>query len=78
MGITGMNHAVLYVRDARRTAEFYRSVLDFTTVIEDAGGGFVFLRGPDSANPARASVQARNCLLSDRPCRAYDEPIAGP
>jgi catechol-2,3-dioxygenase len=45
-----MNHAVLYVRDARRTAEFYRSVLDFTTVIEDAGGGFVFLRGPDSAN----------------------------
>jgi catechol-2,3-dioxygenase len=45
-----MNHAVLYVRDARRTAEFYRSVLDFTTVIEDAGGGFVFLRGPESPN----------------------------
>jgi catechol-2,3-dioxygenase len=45
-----MNHAVLYVRDARRTAEFYRNVLDFTAVIEDADGGFVFLRGPDSDN----------------------------
>lgn len=45
-----MNHAVLYVRDARRTAEFYRSVLDFTYVIEGPGGAFMFLRAPDSPN----------------------------
>ena len=50
MGITGMNHAVMYVRDARRTASFYRTVLDFETVIEDEGGAFMFMRAPDSPN----------------------------
>jgi catechol-2,3-dioxygenase len=50
MAITGMNHAVLYVRDARRNAAFYRDVLGFTTVIEEAGGAFVFLRAPASQN----------------------------
>ena len=30
--ITGMNHAVLYVRDARRQQQFYTEVLDFETV----------------------------------------------
>jgi catechol-2,3-dioxygenase len=50
MSITGMNHAVLYVRDARRNAAFYRDVLDFQVVIEDPDGGFVFLRGPASPN----------------------------
>jgi catechol-2,3-dioxygenase len=50
MGITGMNHAVLYVRDARRTAAFYRDVLEFRAVIEDPQGRFVFMRGPDSPN----------------------------
>jgi catechol-2,3-dioxygenase len=50
MGITGMNHAVLYVRDARTTAAFYRDVLDFQTVIEDPHGRFMFLRAPASPN----------------------------
>ncbi len=50
MGIRGMNHAVLYVRDARRTEAFYRDVLGFRPVIEDAGGAFVFMRAPESAN----------------------------
>lgn len=50
MGITGMNHAVLYVRDARRTAAFYKSVLDFRVVIEDDAGRFMFLRAPESPN----------------------------
>jgi catechol-2,3-dioxygenase len=50
LGITGMNHAVLYVRDARRTAAFYRDVLEFVPVIEDPEGRFMFLRGPDSPN----------------------------
>jgi catechol-2,3-dioxygenase len=50
MPITGMNHAVLYVRDARRNAAFYRDVLDFQTVIEHPDGAFVFLRAPASAN----------------------------
>jgi catechol-2,3-dioxygenase len=50
MGIQKMNHAVLYVRDARRTAAFYGEVLGFATVIEDEGGGFVFMRAPESPN----------------------------
>lgn len=45
-----MNHAVLYVRDALRHQEFYREVLGFSTVIEDPGGGFVFMRAPASEN----------------------------
>jgi catechol-2,3-dioxygenase len=50
MPITGMNHAVLYVRDARRTQEFYANVLGFSTVIEDPKGGYVFMRAPASRN----------------------------
>lgn len=50
MGITRMNHAVLYVRDARRTADFYRRVLDFRVIIEDREGKYAFLRAPDSTN----------------------------
>lgn len=50
MGITRMNHAVLYVRDARATAAFYRDVLEFSTVIEDPQGRFMFMRAPSSPN----------------------------
>ena len=48
--ISGMNHAVLYVRDAARHEAFYRDVLGFTTVIADPGGAFVFMRAPASGN----------------------------
>ena len=48
MSIFRMNHAVLYVRDAARTARFYEDVLGFTTVNEFAGGAF--LRAPGSDN----------------------------
>jgi catechol 2,3-dioxygenase-like lactoylglutathione lyase family enzyme len=50
MAITGMNHAVLYVRDARRTAAFYRDVLGFSLVIDDEQGRYQFLRAPESRN----------------------------
>ena len=49
MTITGMNHAVLYVRDSTRHREFYENVLDFITVI-DQPGQFAFMRAPRSAN----------------------------
>jgi catechol-2,3-dioxygenase len=45
-----MNHAVLYVRDAARTASFYEEVLGFSPVAADDGGRFAFLRAPESAN----------------------------
>lgn len=45
-----MNHAVLYVRDARRHQEFYRDVLGFETMIEDPDGRWVFMRADGSDN----------------------------
>lgn len=50
MSVTGMNHAVLYVRDARRTAAFYERLLDFRRIIDDPQGRFVFMRAPESNN----------------------------
>lgn len=50
MSITGMNHAVLYVRDARRHQRFYEDVLGFSTIIEHPQGAFVFMRAPASQN----------------------------
>lgn len=48
--ITGMNHAVLYVRDARRQQSFYEDVLGFDTVVAHPDGAFVFMRAPGSPN----------------------------
>ena len=48
MRITGMNHAVLYVRDAQRTAVFYESVLGFRRIIDDPR--YVFMRAGASLN----------------------------
>ncbi len=48
-----MNHAVLYVRDADRTAGFYRDVLGFREVTRmsmAAGRTGVFMQAPDSTN----------------------------
>jgi catechol-2,3-dioxygenase len=50
MPITRMNHAVLYVRDARATQRFYTDVLGFVPVIEHPQGAFVFMRAPASDN----------------------------
>jgi len=48
--IRQMNHAVLYVRDARVHQQFYGDVLGFETMIEDASGRWVFMRAPRSDN----------------------------
>jgi catechol-2,3-dioxygenase len=50
MDITRLNHAVLYVRDARRSAEFYERVLGFRVIILDDGGAYAFLRASRSDN----------------------------
>ena len=49
-GIRGLNHAVLYVTDARQSAAFYRDVLGFSIVQETAGGRAVFIRAGGSTN----------------------------
>lgn len=48
MPIRGLNHAVLYVRDAGRSAAFYRDVLGFREIVSMPNA--VFLRAPDSDN----------------------------
>ena len=54
MAIRGINHAVLYVRDADRSAEFFCRVLGFRR-LDDSGemprfNGAAFLRAPKSTN----------------------------
>jgi catechol-2,3-dioxygenase len=51
MAISRLNHAVLYVRDARRTQAFYTEVLGFSTVTDDPErGAYAFMRAPGSSN----------------------------
>ncbi|SRR5579871_4062977 len=48
MPVMRMNHAVLYVRDAQRSAAFYCDVLGFVRLMEMPKA--VFLRAPGSTN----------------------------
>jgi len=48
MPIRGLNHAVLYVRDAARSAAFYRDVLGFHEIVSLPNA--VFMRAPESDN----------------------------
>ncbi len=50
MQIRRLNHAVLYVRDASRSASFYQDVLGFQPVIVDDAGAYVFMRASGSDN----------------------------
>lgn len=50
MNVTGLNHAVLWVRDASRSAEFYHEVLGFQIAQVDASGQAIFLRAGASSN----------------------------
>jgi catechol-2,3-dioxygenase len=71
MNVTRLNHAVLFVRDVDRAAEFYRSVFGFEEMERPAGMRAAFMRsptggnhhdlglfevGPDAPRPARGSV----------------------
>ena len=46
--IRALNHAVLYVRDAERSARWYQDVLGFRVVMNMPGA--YFIQAPDSAN----------------------------
>ena len=48
--VARLNHAVLYVRDARRAAEFYSRVFGFEVVSEEFGGQAVFMRAAAGEN----------------------------
>ncbi len=48
--VARLNHAVLYVRDATRAADFYGRVVGFEIVESAFGGRAVFLRSPSGDN----------------------------
>ncbi|MGA7270249.1 MAG: VOC family protein, partial [Acidimicrobiia bacterium] len=48
MGVTRLNHAVLYVRDLEETVTFYRDMFGFEVVMSMPGAAF--LQAPDSSN----------------------------
>ena len=50
MGVHRLNHAVLYVRDADRTATFYEEVFGFRRDPLMVIPGAVFMTAPDSTN----------------------------
>jgi catechol-2,3-dioxygenase len=69
--VARLNHAVLFVRDATRAAEFYGRVFGFEEVGREFGGQAVFMRarggdnhhdlglfsvGPEAPRPARGTV----------------------
>jgi catechol-2,3-dioxygenase len=69
--VARLNHAVLFVRDAQRAADFYGRVFGFETVSAEGGGKAVFMRaaggdnhhdlglfsvGPDAPRAARGST----------------------
>ncbi len=48
--VARLNHAVLYVRDAQRAADFYRRVFGFEVVASEFGGQAVFMRAAGGDN----------------------------
>jgi catechol-2,3-dioxygenase len=48
--VARLNHAVLYVRDAGRAAEFYGRVFGFEVVASEFGGRAVFMRAAGTDN----------------------------
>jgi catechol-2,3-dioxygenase len=52
MGVTRLNHAVLFVGDVARSVEFYTTVLGFESAMELPEGfaGAAFLKAPGSTN----------------------------
>jgi catechol-2,3-dioxygenase len=48
--VSNLNHAVLYVTDPSRSAEFYGRVFGFEVVGRELGGRAIFLRAKDGEN----------------------------
>jgi catechol 2,3-dioxygenase-like lactoylglutathione lyase family enzyme len=48
--VARLNHAVLFVRDAQRAAEFYATVFGFEVVTSAMGGSAIFMRSPAGDN----------------------------
>src|SRR3954453_19064420 len=67
--ITRLNHAVLWVRDAQRSAEFYTKVLGFEVAVAMCAQA-IFLRADGSTNDHDLGL----FTVSDRPSTAAHSP----
>jgi catechol 2,3-dioxygenase-like lactoylglutathione lyase family enzyme len=68
MAINRLNHAVLYVRDAERTAAFFEDVLGFVRVQQYSGfRGAVFLRADGSTNDHDLGLFSIGAAAGDSP-----------
>jgi catechol-2,3-dioxygenase len=65
MPIRGLNHAVLFVRDAQRSAAFYREVLGFREVVSMPNA--VFLQAPESDNDHDLGLFGIGTAAADSP-----------
>ena len=74
MAIERMNHAVLYVRDAEGTYEFYRDVFGFRVVMEMPGAKF--LQAPDSDQRPRPRSLPRSAQKAGPSARPDARPSA--
>jgi catechol-2,3-dioxygenase len=70
MAVTGLNHAVLWVRDAPATAAFFGRHLGFVVVGSDPAGRAVFLRAPGSTHHHDLGV----FTVGDRPSATARSP----
>jgi len=48
--VSNLNHAVLYVGDAERSADFYGRVFGFEVAAREFGGRAIFMRAKDGTN----------------------------
>src|SRR5579875_940755 len=68
MAIHRLNHAVLYVRDVRRSVAFYRDVLGFAPIESMSGlRGAAFLRAPASTNDHDLGLFEIGAAAADSP-----------
>ncbi len=67
MGISRLNHAVLYVRDTARSTAFYRDVLGFRVQAELPHGAGAFLQAHASTNDHDLAVFAVGERAGDSP-----------
>jgi catechol-2,3-dioxygenase len=68
MPITRLNHAVLYVRDAHRSASWYEEVLGFRRLpIAEGLAGAAFLQAPGSTNDHDLGLFSVGDAVADSP-----------
>jgi catechol-2,3-dioxygenase len=67
MAINRLNHAVLYVRDAERSARFFTDVLGFRRLSDHSMRGAVFLQAEGSTNDHDLGLFSIGDQASDSP-----------